>query len=36
MRKRDAKAEEKREEKFKVFEHLLANERKIASRSTVL
>eukprot|EP00347_Sterkiella_histriomuscorum_P003398 403364450 len=36
MRKRDAKAEEKIQQKMKVFEHLLQNERKISSRATAI
>jgi len=39
LRKRDEKMDEKvreREAKMKVFEHLLMNEKKIASRATVI
>ncbi|CDW82797.1 UNKNOWN [Stylonychia lemnae] len=35
-RKRDAKAEEKQQRKMEVYEHLLYNERKIASRATAI
>lgn len=36
LKRRDAKAEEKALQKMKLFEHLLANERKLASRSTAV
>jgi hypothetical protein len=36
MKKRDVKALEKEESKFDLSDHLLHNERKIHSRSTVI